>query len=343
MNTGPNAADNAESLAVNVILACALAPPFALVFVVLRFYTARRILRAIHADDFTQHGLGYHLKYLKGPHVGLVNLRMFMLLSVLPIAITGNLATLFIKTSILRFYLRFTTSCRFTVAVYIVMSMVIVANSLGALGFLFSCRPISYSWDYFALRGKGSCIAMDPWYGWLVIFNCVTDGVLLALPAWIIYPLRVGLAQKAALAAILGTGGFILGVSILRVVIVSYGWGDQDFTYKFATNFIWSIIEINVGIACACAPCLKAFAGRYIPSLRLGGGKDGVVDLYTLPTSQVARRLPGTPAGANDNDAGSNKLRCVGSGWHSKMFSSDTTVATGDSGGSEQRAAGSGR
>ncbi len=43
--------DNAESLGTNVILACALSPPFALLFVALRFHTARTILRTVRLDD----------------------------------------------------------------------------------------------------------------------------------------------------------------------------------------------------------------------------------------------------------------------------------------------------
>lgn len=43
--------NNPESLALNVILACALSLPFALLFVALRFYTAQRILGRIRLDD----------------------------------------------------------------------------------------------------------------------------------------------------------------------------------------------------------------------------------------------------------------------------------------------------
>lgn len=70
---------------------------------------------------------------------------------------------------------------------------------------LFYCRPISFFWTFMPM--DGTCNNPDPWYAWLTIFNCVTDFVLLVLPIWIIYPLRVGFAQKTAIAAILGTGG----------------------------------------------------------------------------------------------------------------------------------------
>lgn len=99
------------------------------------------------------------------------------------------------------------------------MSLVIAAYLLGAFGFLFGCRPIRYQWDYATMGDKGECFSMDPWYGWLVGFNCVTDAILLALPIWIIGPLRIGLAQKAALAAILGTGGLYVACPPVKCLV----------------------------------------------------------------------------------------------------------------------------
>ncbi|KAK4040940.1 hypothetical protein C8A01DRAFT_15230 [Parachaetomium inaequale] len=324
-----NTANNAESRASRVVLACALAPPFALLFVALRFYTARNILRTIHIDDckcnpvgrtLVNVGMGQQREYLRAQ--GVSDLRPFMIIAIIPTSMTGNLASLFTKTSILRFYLRFSTSRRFNIAVYVIMAVIVIASFLGAFGFVFGCQPIHYQWDYVRMKGQGKCLAMDPWYGWLVAFNCVADAVLLVLPTWIIGPLRVGFAQKAAVATILGTGGFVLAVSILRFVMVAQGWGDPDLTYKFATHYIWSIIEINVGIVCACAPCLRALVGRYIPSLLQLGQGDGVVDMYAIPVSQVARRLPGPPARGGDRDGGSNTTTSTGGSWRSKIFRS---------------------
>ena len=136
-----------------------------------------------------------------------------------PINITNHLSTLFIKSSILCFYLRFSTSRLFNIVIYVVLFIVVVANFIGALGILFFCRPISFFWDFAPM--DGTCIPADPWYAWLIILNCVTDGILLVLPAWIIYPLRVGFAQKAAIAAILGTGG-------LYVFSAAAAWNRTD-------------------------------------------------------------------------------------------------------------------
>lgn len=128
-----------------------------------------------------------------------------MQVSAFPAALTGNLSTLFTKASILCFYLRFSIGGRFRAAVYAVLFVVVAANLIATCSILFFCRPISYFWDPDV--ANGTCINGDAWYAWIIIFNCVTDGILLILPAWIIRPLRVGFAQKAAIAAILGTGG----------------------------------------------------------------------------------------------------------------------------------------
>ncbi|GAB1309962.1 hypothetical protein MFIFM68171_00172 [Madurella fahalii] len=333
---------NGESLANEVILACALSPPFALVFVALRFYTARTILRMVRWDDWlilialllsigysasiivlTQYGLGWHMSYLMAIRRGL---RTFLIISAFPVPLTGNLATLFSKASILLFYLRFSTSRRFNIVVYILLFIIVVANSLGALGVLFYCQPISAFWD--PRGGDATCISGDHWYAWLAILNCVTDGILLVLPAWIIYPLRVGYAQKAAIAAILGTGGFVLGVSIFRMVIIAQGWGNRDFTYKFATNYIWSVVETNVAIICACAPCLRALVGRYIPSLMHLSARRDPMGIYTIPMSHIAQRLPeGSSSSGNKESKAST---CVASSWVSnKLFGSENSSYNG--------------
>lgn len=116
----------------------------------------------------------------------------------------GSLSTLLTKTSILCFYLRFSFCRCFRITLYILMAIVVVANLLPAFTFLVACQPISHDWD---IAEEGVCINLNAWYTWNVIFNCVTDGVLLLLPAWMLRPLKVACAQKGALAAILGLGG----------------------------------------------------------------------------------------------------------------------------------------
>ncbi|KAK4203920.1 hypothetical protein QBC40DRAFT_273610 [Triangularia verruculosa] len=316
----PDNTTSPHNISLDVILASVLSPIFAIVFVALRFYTSRYILGVIHKDDWliliavvisvlssatlitmTKFGLGYHLRYLIG--LGTWQARTLLLLVGFPATIMSNLSVLFIKCSILVFYLRFSTTRLFNRVIYVMLVIVVIANSLAAFGTLFICQPMAAFWDK-NVKG-GSCIDGDAWYAWLIILNCVTDFILLVLPLWLLAPLKIGFSQKTAIAAILGTGGFVVGISVFRVVVVSQGWDKYDFTYRFAVNYIWSTIETNVAIVCACAPTLRALVGRYVPSLlQLSAHRDPLA-LYTIPVSHVAaaqrpRRRPPSQDGDLD-------------------------------------------
>ncbi|KAK4161128.1 hypothetical protein QBC43DRAFT_269123 [Cladorrhinum sp. PSN259] len=342
-NHDPRSSDN---IITPVILACAIAPVFAFLFVCARFYTARSVLRTIHADDWlilpamvmsiafsiciivmTNHGLGQRIWYLidngwRG--------KKFALLSGFAGAITSNIATMFTKCSILVFYQRFSTSRQFTIALYTMMVIVIIANSLGAFGALFVCRPMRRFWD---LSAGGGCLDQHSWYAWLIIVNCVSDGILLILPAWILAPLTVRVSQKVAIAAILGTGGFVVGVSILRVVVMMRTLWMDDMTYRFAINYFWSVVEMNTAIVCACAPCLRPLLGRFIPSLSMIGIRRNPDTLYTLPVSQLAQRRPAAHTEvAEHGDTGSSTVELT-TNWHTKYFGSEP----GSSKGKEQQ------
>ncbi|KAK0630285.1 hypothetical protein B0T17DRAFT_490862 [Bombardia bombarda] len=296
----------------NIILAGGISPAFALVFVALRFYTARTIIRHIHKDDCTyaargllcraltdsaltetKYGLGMkYFDWISMADDWHQTLHTYMLLGAFPTNITGYLASLFTKSSILVFYLRFSTSRRFNIAVYVILFMVISHNFLGATTILYACRPISKFWTF----SDGSCIDPEPWYGTMVALNVATDLILLLLPIWLLKPLSVGFAQKAALAAILGTGGFVLGISVLRFVIVVTGFGDPEATYRFGINFVWRhafIIETNVAIICACLPCLRALLVRVFPTLGSSlSNQSTSIALDTISITNIPQQTP---------------------------------------------------
>ncbi|KAK4143927.1 uncharacterized protein C8A04DRAFT_36974 [Dichotomopilus funicola] len=311
----------------STLLACALCPPIAAVFVALRLYTARTILRTFHLDDFIPYGLGHHMAYLDAHSWR--DISWFSLIALFPVLITSNLAALFSRISILRFYLRFATCWYFTYSIHALTFIVVAAYMLGVFSFLIICQRTSDQLRYFNLSDHGACLNADAWYGWMVAFSCLTDVVLLVLPYWIIRPLRVSCAQRAALAAVLGTGGFVVAVSIVRFVVVAQGWGSSDFTFRFSANYMWSVVELNVGIFCACAPCLRPLISRYVPGFQNFGQRSDSLDLYTIPVSQVHTRLPATPASGQEVEATRmtgttastwEERRTGRSGWRAKLF-----------------------
>jgi len=119
--------------------------------------------------------------------------------------ITVQISHLFTKTSIVVFYLRFSTSRAFNWTAYAVIFLICGHNLVGATGVLYSCRPISYFWTF---EGKKHwCIDRNAWYGTMTGLNVLEDVVLLLLPIWLIKPLSVDFGQRIAIAAMLGAGG----------------------------------------------------------------------------------------------------------------------------------------
>jgi len=116
------------------------------------------------------------------------------------------MATIFIKASILFFYLRFATANRsFQIVVYAVLLVVVGYSIPSATIFLWMCRPLRKYWDLTVTEGE--CIAGNPPYLAAAVLNSVTDVVILLLPLWLLWPLRVPWRQKIAVSLVLMAGG----------------------------------------------------------------------------------------------------------------------------------------
>ncbi len=180
----------------------------------------------------------------------------------IPASVFYNLSTLFVKASILSFYLRFAAVNRpFRIVVYILL-FVIVGYSLNAgFSFLYLCTPMDSLWDPSI---QGTCV--DLYAAFLVssVLNAVTDIVILLLPLWLLWPLRVRLGQKIAVALALMAGGLyallspfyavlfvglmtaslteypsVCFVSFFRLASIPAGANDPDTTWVYCTNNIW--------------------------------------------------------------------------------------------------------
>ena len=122
-----------------------------------------------------------------------------------PGTILYNLATLFIKSSILAFYLRFSIERAFRLTVYAVLFVAVGYCLASALGPLYLCTPL---YRFTSIKSvEGTCVNIGRWYLALAAFNVATDFMILALPFWILRPLRVNLSQRIALLVVLMAGG----------------------------------------------------------------------------------------------------------------------------------------
>ena len=189
------------------------------------------------------------------------------------------------KTSILIFYLSLSISQR--VFRWTTIMTLVVVNIAGlALTFLniFVCRPMSTIFinpkpDY------AHCTDIVTLYLSSAPVNIVTDLVILLLPMPVLKSLRLPRKQKLILYITFGFGVFVAAVDVVRISYLqsaavmrlqeAAGNGGNavdsnnrelnDFSWYAALSFMWSAIEVNVGIMCACVPALKPLVVRFLP------------------------------------------------------------------------------
>jgi hypothetical protein len=120
-------------------------------------------------------------------------------------AMTYNLSTLFIKLSILSFYLRFSVDRAFRIAVYFVMFVTVGYTLPNALLFLYICKPMAFYWDW--AIPNGTCINQQAAFDSANILNMITDFAILLLPIWMLRPLHAPLLKKIGISFVLMAGG----------------------------------------------------------------------------------------------------------------------------------------
>lgn len=126
---------------------------------------------------------------------------------------------------------------------------------------IFNCIPVQAAWDITILDKK--CIEVRSIYLGGSVPNVILDIIIVFMPIPYVWRLHAPLGQRLVLAGMFVLGTFIAVVSLVRLIIflnipIST---SGDLTYNFREVIVWSIVEVNIGLVCACLPSLKpAFA-----------------------------------------------------------------------------------
>jgi len=202
------------------------------------------------------------------------------------------LGIMFIKLSLLFFYLQFAVEKRFRVAVYSLMAVVTGYSLASALVVIFSCYPFSKSWDITIT--DGFCVNLPVFYIANLSLNSATDIAVLILPLPMLWKLRMPFQQKIAVLAIFMTGSGVCVVSILRIRSLVILLDKDDVTWELVEGYIWSAIELNTAIVCATLPFTKQFLRGVCPR-RLGTAPTPKGSASGLKSSGF-RRMPAQAA-----------------------------------------------
>ncbi|KAK1833234.1 hypothetical protein QBC39DRAFT_370122 [Podospora conica] len=231
-----------------------------------------------------------------------------------------NPALMATKSSILIFYLRLAKNTHkiLRMASWIVLSIVLTAGTILTFMNIFQCHPIMSAWDIHVKSDR--CISLLTEFICSAPVNVTTDLAIMALPIPVITSMRLPPRQKTILVITFALGFFITVVDVVRIYYLQQAItevpvgasADPDAIYSQSDNFswnaslslMWSAVEVNVGITCACIPTLKPLIIRILPAM--------IVDPKgTRRTSAPVRSAPvisdsGTKPASSDNSQPDN-------------------------------------
>ncbi|KAG6986724.1 hypothetical protein G7Y79_00073g098230 [Physcia stellaris] len=168
-------------------------------------------------------------------------------------------ATTLSKFSILAFYHRIFAVPRFR-RTLVWVAIVCVVYMVGIdLTILFQCRPLHFVWDKADPTAQGHCFDEDKFFKGSGSVNVFLNFLIFALPIPLLFRLRTTFRQQMVLTAIFMLAGFVVLVSVIWIVVLS-SLSRSDVTWNFINAGIWSALEPNMAVVCACIPSLRPLA-----------------------------------------------------------------------------------
>ncbi|EAW10000.1 uncharacterized protein ACLA_042220 [Aspergillus clavatus NRRL 1] len=201
----------------------------------------------VFTDGLAVHyGYGKHSRDIE-PHDRIIALKWFFAAQVMyKVVITIN------KISFLCLYLRIFIQPVFRRICYGGIVFLVAWGLAYILVTIFQCTPIASFWDK-SIVHKTCVNSKAQWLSYAVI-NILSDVAILTLPIHPVTTLHLPRAKKMAVVAIFGMGLFVCITSIVRTTTLAGSADNKDPTSGPIPATIWSVIEANVGIICACLP-----------------------------------------------------------------------------------------
>lgn len=220
------------------------------------------------------------------------------------------------KTSICLFYLTLAKNQRaFRWATLVTLAVVNLAGIALTLLNIFQCRPVGAAFEKDIPPGQ-HCTDIITIYLSSAPVNIVTDLALLVLPMPILTAMRLPRNEKLILIVTFSFGAFVAVVDVVRIAYLESATltrlqdntqntnknEEGDFSWIASLSFMWSAVEVHVGIICACVPGIKPLVAKVFPSLlgRIKHVKEFSGNFYGpgeahWPTRKANQPRPKTP------------------------------------------------
>lgn len=178
------------------------------------------------------------------------------------------MATVLVKIALLLFFLRIFPSRTFQRIVWGMIG-IIIAFCIAFLGALvFQCWPINYSWLRWDGEHEGKCVNVYVGGFSHAAINMVLDIIIVVLPMPLLYKLQFTYSwrQKSHIFIMFSFGIIVTVVCILRLNTLAKFGNSKNVTWDYTDAAIWSVVEVQVAVICACLPACKVFFAKLIPS-----------------------------------------------------------------------------
>ncbi|KAF4121028.1 transporter [Geosmithia morbida] len=246
----------------------------------------------------TAHGLGQYDKDIRADQRSVLRRCEYVF------SILYNPALMATKTSVLVFYLRLFRNTQFVLK-YWSWTLLVIVNLSGTILTLINifreipwntfsplahvpacaiaeCSPVEAAWNPL-YQGKIRCVPLLTEFICSSPINIITNLCLLFLPIPVLTQMRLPARQKIAVVCLFSLGIFITIVDVVRIYFLqsavsdvptsissgantTFG-GQTDFAWNASLSFMWSAVEVNVGIICACIPTLKPLILKLLPAM----------------------------------------------------------------------------
>ncbi|KAL7782516.1 hypothetical protein V8C37DRAFT_397865 [Trichoderma ceciliae] len=170
------------------------------------------------------------------------------------------------KLSLILFYYRLFHVSTFRKVLWVVLFLVVgwwVAILVVAI---VQCQPYSYFWNqYVDPTATGRCINISAFFIGNGAASVATDFIILLTPIPMVWNLQMPTMQRLSVLGIFFLGGFVCVAGVVRIYFLLQMFKSADLTWNMSQAFIWSTVEPNIGIVCACLPTLRPIMRRCIP------------------------------------------------------------------------------
>ncbi|KAK3986827.1 hypothetical protein QBC44DRAFT_332569 [Cladorrhinum sp. PSN332] len=119
------------------------------------------------------------------------------------------------------------------------------------------CRPITSYWNIL-LSGR-DCLPEGPPLLTQAAMTVVADFIVWVLPLPTLYKARLPLSQRIALIVLFSFGGVVVIAAVLRTYWIYHVIErTYDVTWEGFHLWIWTAVEVHLGVICGCVPWLKS-------------------------------------------------------------------------------------